>query len=223
MAALRPPSFNIVGSKQPPWLKAEPVQDPSELDEVRREQLRATLPLDDMVVGILSTLGTAGQLNDTLFVFTTDQSVATGEHRLRGKHHPYASTTDVPLAIRWPGGTGGTSFQLVTHIDITATICAMAGLTPGHSLDGVDIRANVRADALLHWSGGDNGGNNWTTDFVPAFSAVRTNSFKYVRIKASGFEELYALPGPEIDNVASDPAYAPVKFALAERLNQLVA
>ena len=223
MAALRAPTFNIVGAKQPAWLKAQPLLDPSEMDERRRKALRTTLPLDDMVVGILDALGAAGQLGNTLFAFTTDQGVAFGERRLTGKHHPYGTTTDVPLAIRWPGGRGGTSLQLVTHIDLTATICAMAGLTPGRLLDGVDIRANVRADALLRWSGGDNGGKNWTSDFVPAFSAVRTNSFKYVRTHGSGFEEVYALPGPEIDNLASNPAYAPVKSALAARLNQLIA
>lgn len=223
MEPLRPPSFNVVGSKQPLWLKAEPEQDPMEMDESRREQLRTSLPLDDMVVGILNTLGVAAQLDNTLFIFTTDQSVATGEHRLTGKHHPYGSTTDIPLAIRWPGGAGGTSTQLVTHIDLTATICAMAGLTSTTLLDGFDIRANARADALLRWGGGDNGGENWTSDFVPGFSALRTNSFKYVRIHGTGFEELYALPGPEIDNLSSDPAYSAVKSAMAARLTQLLA
>ena len=223
MAALRAPSFNIVGAKQPAWLKAKPLLDPSDTDEKRRRALRATLPLDDMVVGILDALGAAGQLGNTLFAFTTDQGVAFGEHRLTGKRHAYGTTTDVPLAIRWPGGQGGTSWQLVAHIDLTATICGMAGLTPGRPLDGVDIRPNVRANALFRWAGGDDDGKNWTTDFVPAFSAVRTNSFKYVRTHGSGFEELYWLPGPEIDNVAGDPAYAAVKSAMAARLTQLIA
>jgi len=223
MVALRPASFNVVGAKQPPWLRAEPpLFDPGAVDESRRDALRSTLALDDMVAALLATLGAVGQLNNTLFIFTTDQSVASGEHRLMGKHHAYGSTTDVPLAIRWPGGGGGTSDQLVTHTDLTATICAMAGLTPGLPLDGVDIRANARSDALLHWAGGDNGGRVSKDDSVPAFWGLRTAGSKYVRLQASGFEELYVLPGDEIDNVAGNPAYAAVRSSLAARLAEQI-
>lgn len=64
-----------------------------------------------------------------------------GQHRLhQGKFVPYEPSVQVPLLIRGPGIPAGTSpSALVWNGDITSTILAMAGASPGLPQDGESV------------------------------------------------------------------------------------
>ena len=64
------------------------------------------------------------------------------EHRLiMGKEHPYSTDVKVPLIISGPGVPANTTaHHPTTHVDLTATIVALAGATPvGPPLDGLSF------------------------------------------------------------------------------------
>lgn len=55
------------------------------------------------------------------------------------KRQPYESDIRVPLIIKGPGITQGTSQDPVMNIDLAPTILALAGIEPPASMDGVPI------------------------------------------------------------------------------------
>jgi arylsulfatase len=108
--------------------------------------------LADQSLGtVLGALEDAGAWDDTVVIFTSDHGDMCGSHGLRSKGpFVYDEIMRVPLYMRVPGVTtpGSTTEALATHVDLAATICALAGLDPdavagaggeGSGLQGVDF------------------------------------------------------------------------------------
>ena len=105
---------------------------------------------DESLGTVLGALEEVGEWDDTVVVFTSDHGDMCGSHGLRSKGpFVYDEIMRVPLYVRAPGLTsaGSTTAALATHVDLAATICALAGLdhraaTAGAgepSLQGVDL------------------------------------------------------------------------------------
>lgn len=100
--------------------------------------------LDAGVGRVLGALNDTGQLENTLVAFVSDQGgdefSHTGPFR-RGRLHE--NGIRVPMIIRWPGVTtaGRVSKQVVTGMDISATIVSAAGAQadPRYPMDGEDL------------------------------------------------------------------------------------
>jgi arylsulfatase A-like enzyme len=77
-------------------------------------------------------------LANTYIVFTSDNGYFNGEHRIPvGKHLLYEESLRVPLVIRGPGiPAGQTRAEMVSNLDLSATVVQLAGATPGRTLDG---------------------------------------------------------------------------------------
>jgi len=101
---------------------------------------------------VLSALEDTGAWQDTVVIFTSDHGDMCGSHGLRSKGpFVYDEIMRVPLYVRVPGMTtpGTTSASLATHVDLAATICALAGLDATEAfgpdgrptLQGVDLSA----------------------------------------------------------------------------------
>ncbi|HUY65020.1 MAG TPA: sulfatase-like hydrolase/transferase [Acidimicrobiales bacterium] len=98
---------------------------------------------------VLSALEASGAWDDTAVIFTSDHGDMCGSHGLRSKGpFVYDEIMRVPLYVRVPGRTtaGTRTGALATHVDLAATICALAGIDPsavvgadGRSLQGVDL------------------------------------------------------------------------------------
>ena len=84
-----------------------------------------------------------GELNNTLFIFTTDNGLFHGEHQLAGKWYPHQESIRVPLIIKDPRmpkdkiGTLNNDFTL--NIDLAPTLLAAAGLKQPSVMQGRDI------------------------------------------------------------------------------------
>ena len=115
-------------------LKAEQVAVPPFLPDtpqVRNDLLDYYLEverLDREAGAILRTLEQAGQLDNTLIVFTSDN----GMPFPRAKANLYDAGTHVPLAVRFPGraNAGQQRDDFVVLTDLAPTILEAAGLTP---------------------------------------------------------------------------------------------
>jgi len=108
--------------------------------------------LADQSLGtVLGALEDVGEWDDTVVIFTSDHGDMCGSHGLRSKGpFVYDEIMRVPLYLRVPGVTtpGSRTEALATHVDLAATICALAGVDPhdatgaeadGSGLQGVDF------------------------------------------------------------------------------------
>lgn len=87
---------------------------------------------------VFKSLDDGGQLEDTLFVFTSDHGDSLGEHgeRTHGLFI-YDSTTRVPLIFSGPGVPAGRRVDdVVRTVDIVPTVLDLLGVTAEEPLDG---------------------------------------------------------------------------------------
>lgn len=135
----RPPSFDEADiADKPSFIRARPRLDPPQLAALERTYrcTLASLQAVDRGVGDLwKALGKAGERRNTALIFTSDNGLYFGEHRLSfEKIVPYRESLEVPLAIRLPASArprrGIVVPELVANVDLTATVLDLAGAHP---------------------------------------------------------------------------------------------
>lgn len=154
--------------------------------------------LDEGVGRIMRELRRKGLDDDTLVIFVSDNGGERYSYNwpLTGaKNQLNEGGIRVPTILRWPGKipAGRESEQVVTTMDLTASILACAGVTPraDSPLDGVNVLPVLTGDAAeqerrLFWRHRGFGAQG------PPNAAVRDGNLKYLRT-AAGVESLYDL------------------------------
>jgi arylsulfatase A-like enzyme len=226
----RPPSYNEADvSDKPAGIRRRPlinVRVEAAIQENWQQRRETLLAVDDAVASIVDTLRQTGELDNTLAIFTSDNGFFHGEHRIRsGKVLLYEESIHLPLLMRWTGNKslprGVHRTQLAMNVDDAETILDAAGDTarPGRIEDGVSL--------LRFWrDGGLELGRDLLIDNTPGaghFDAIRSRNFMYAEHQ-NGDRELYDLQKDpyELQSQHANPAYDPMKNALAARLHNLV-
>jgi len=219
-----PASFNEADlSDKPAHIRALPLLDSAAIAQITktyRSRLESLLAIDEAVKSIVDALAARGELNRTLFLFTSDNGWLQGEHRIpNGKIHPYEESIRVPLIMRGPGvAAGATNTALAGNIDLAATVLAATNTAAAITIDGDPLLGTTPArPALLAETGPRSTGARW-------YAAIRTARFVYVEHSTTE-RELYDLsvdPNQLLSRHA-DPAYAQIRAALAEQLHRLQA
>jgi LysM repeat protein len=145
--------------------------------------------VDDMVRSLLRELEASGKLDNTFIFFTSDNGFEQGEHRIpKGKNRPYEESTRVPLFVRGPGVPAGSETEdLIVNTDFAPTFADLGGAA--FSGDGRPFTPLLRGEdppwrsaVLLERPSNEK----------QAFSAIRTENYKYVEYD-NGEKELYDL------------------------------
>jgi N-acetylglucosamine-6-sulfatase len=209
----RPPSYNEAdASDKPAWVRSLAPLTPADdaaVDSFRQGQLESLLAVDDAVEELLDALADTGRLDETLFVFTSDNGYLWGEHRWRTKIVPYDESIRVPLVVRYDGvaQAAATSSRLVANIDLAPTFAQLAGVAApgaeGRSFLNLLPNPNAawRPDVLVE------NRKSATAPDVPSYCVVRNATHSYVQY-GTGEEEIYDMsadPG-QLENLARDPA-----------------
>ena len=143
LKAPRQPSFNANNVNPPPWLGSRPPMTTSEiavLDKDFRRRAQAVESVDKLVADTEATLAAEHLSNDTYIVFSSDNGLHLGQHRLEaGKQTAFDSDIRVPLIVAGPGVPRGRVVKQVTqNVDLFPTFLQLAGIkaqpTDGHSL-----------------------------------------------------------------------------------------
>lgn len=135
-------SFNEKdNSDKPGWLRAVRRMGGGLISKIQnryRNRLESLLAVDEAVAKIVAELNAQGILDNTYIFFTSDNGFMQGQHRLhQGKFVAYDPSAQVPLLVRGPGiPAGAVSSELVTNVDLVATILDIAGASPGITIDG---------------------------------------------------------------------------------------
>jgi arylsulfatase A-like enzyme len=220
----RPPGFNERDvSDKPVGIRNRPLLGPGRIRQIRegyQQRLESLLAVDEAVGKLVAELRRAGELDDTLIIFTSDNGFFHGEHRVPfGKVLPYEPSIRVPLIVRGPGIPAGLRVnQRVANIDLAPTIVDAAGATPGRVMDGRSLLPIIaQPDVPL--------GRDLLVERGPGagtFTALRAPAYLYVE-HGNGEEELYDLRRDpfQLASRHADPDYAAIKAGLALRLDHL--
>jgi arylsulfatase A-like enzyme len=224
-----PPSFNEKDvSDKPIQVQKLPLLDDQRIaQETKRYrcELESLQSVDEGVDAVLDRLRRSGELGRTYVIFTSDNGVMRGEHRITGgKGNPYEESIRVPLGVRGPGiPPGGTSSQLAINADLAPTIVRIAHARRGLVMDGRSLLPFARdpdrrvSRGLLieaaHFRGGQ---------FAGTFKGIRTKRYLYVRYRV-GQKELYDLKADpfELENAHGQRRYRRVEHRLARTLQKL--
>lgn len=152
--------------------------------------------VDDCIGELLNGLEAAGQLENTIVIYTSDHGEMMGNHGLEGKQLYFDDSVGVPLLISGPGIEGGRSVtQPASLIDLYPTTCSLAGLPIPEDLDGVDLSPLLKnpsssekpreytSSACFRYGVKIN--YNTTSDDTPsaAWRCVRDDRWKYVEVE----------------------------------------
>ncbi len=226
------PNFNEADvTDKPGFIRALPPLSAAmiarEVDWFRKRK-ETLLAVDDLVRRIVAALRTAGVLDNTIIIFTSDNGLSPGAHRWRDKWVLYEESIRVPLIMRGPGiPRNQKRNQLVTNLDVVATILQRTGATAGSVLDGKPLTPIIqnpgapwRTAFMIH------GTNPLTSGETLEFLAIRTGSYIFVKLHSLAYgseEEFYDLVADpyQLRNKAGAAAYQPVIDYLRDKLDAL--
>jgi N-acetylglucosamine-6-sulfatase len=182
-------------------------------DETIRNRLRMLASVEESVGRIFKALEDAAQLDNTLIIFTSDESYFYGEHGLSVERRlAYEESARIPLLMRLPKliKPGSTIGQLALNLDIAPTLLEVGGAS---------IPANIHGRSLVPLLKGEH--VPWRDSFLieyysdkvfprmlnMGYQAVRTSQWKYIHyVDLEGMDELYDLKADpyELKNLITD-------------------
>ena len=154
--APRTPAFNTVGSDEPAWLsRFEPLgrAQIAQIDAKFRMRAEAVQAVDRMIGAIEQELVAKGLARDTYIVFSSDNGLHMGEHRLRpGKLTAFDTDIKVPLVVTGPGVPAGrTVSAMAENIDLCPSFEELAGAPIPPSVDGHSLLALMHGKRVPGW------------------------------------------------------------------------
>jgi N-acetylglucosamine-6-sulfatase len=219
--APRPPNFDEPDvSDKPQQIRDIPRLsdlDKADIDRRYRGRLESLLSVDDEIKKIVGLVRKFGDKRKTFFIFTSDNGLELGAHRIEFKDYLYEESERVPLIIRGPNVPQNvTRDQLVANIDLAPTIAAITRARPARVMDGIDLQPLIQDP---------NVSNNRTLLFesfdIGSFG-VRRGPWSY-NVYSDGDDELYNLDDDpyQLNSVADDPGLASLKASLNAELERL--
>jgi len=192
----------------------------------RIDYFRTLLALDDSVGSVLAALESQGKSQNTYVLFTSDNGLFLGEHRLEDKRLAYEESMRVPFVIGGAGVAPRRVSGMALNIDIAPTFLELAGVPVPASIQGRSLvrllrgeAARVRDSFLYEYF------KETLIPVVPTMEAIRTSTRKYVTYPGDpSDDELYDLGSDPIEmaNVAAKPEWAASRAEMKSQLQRLL-
>lgn len=201
-------------------------------DETMRDRWRMLAGVDEGIGQLWEALEASGELDSTVFVFTSDHGYWYGEHGLSVERRlAYEEGMRIPLLIRYPPriAPGRLIDELTASIDVAPTLLELAGVESEYEMDGRSLfplfagepPADWRSSILVEY---------YTDTVFPrvlnmGYRAVRTERYKYIRYTdLDGMDELYDLRDDpyEMHNVIDDANRQETLRQLQQELERLM-
>ena len=173
--------------------------------------LRCVKGIDDNLGRLFKHLEDAGQLDNTIIIYTGDQGFMLGEHDYQDKRWMYEESQRMPFLVRYPRTVpAGQRFDtLVENVDYAPTMLEFAGADIPGSVQGKSFKslletgkesADWKQEAYyrywMHMAHHDN----------PGHLGIRTKTHKLIYYYGCNYDGGYQTPaGWELYDLASDP------------------
>lgn len=220
--AHRPPNFQAMVQycrEELPWCV-----EPKDFDEAARRVWRGTLALatqNDYFFGkLIEYLRETRRFDNTIIVTTADHGLYHGHYGIMEKAPGICSDAigRVPSIWRGPGiERGATREHLIEHVDLPPTLCALAGLEPMTTCDGISL-APALADGAAKTK-------EVAVTECPWSKAIRWKNYRFVHYHRRMYEgedigELYDLAADPLErtNLYHDPAHQGTVTEMRRRL-----
>ena len=191
-------------------------------------QCEMMLSIDEGVGRLYAALEQAGKLDNTIFIYTSDNGFMWGEHGHFHKAKPWEESVKVPLVIRYPAWfKPGTEIdELITLTDFSATFVAIAGgpeLKDAYGVDMVPFFTNkvdkIRDEVVTLMYD-----QEAEQPMTPVWSGVIEKRYKYTAYSDGTESLMFDLqedPHEEV-NLANDPAMADKRVQMVARLKEVL-
>ena len=220
------------------WRKKFPDDRPEavkDFEAMTRAYWGTILSVDDSVGRLYELLRQRGELDNTVFVFTSDNGILNGEHGMVDKRTMHEPSVRIPLVVRYPGlapvDKPRVIEQQVLTVDVAPSLLELCGAPPLGKIHG-------KSWVPLARGGDPSWRKSWfyhynyekQFPYTPNVRGVRTDQWKYVhyphgdgrpdRHKA----ELYNVEfdPEERHNLIDRPKYAAVVKELQGELARLM-
>ena len=196
------------------WSRATPER----IRRMRRHYYANITAIDDWVGAIVAEIEARGELDNTVFVFTSDHGDCPGDHHQFYKFSShYDSVARVPLVFAGPGVERlGVRDPLVELIDLGPTFLQIAGLGQLQGANGLPLQPLLQPSKkggveALH--------ETVFSEYGPRIMA-RTEGWKLVFYPGQVYGELYDLQRDpnELHNLYDDPGCAEARGDMVERM-----
>lgn len=208
----------VVDPQNQAFLDREAQMDSTELKQYAyqrfiKDYIRIVDTIDENVGRILDYLdGNDALRENTLVIYTSDQSYFTGEHGYAEKRLMYEEAMKMPLLMRWPARIqpGTRIEQLVQNIDYAPTFLDIAGVPIPAKMQGRSMATLLdesaddwRESVYYHYY--DHGRHQ-----VGRHEGVRNDRYKLIWFYTDDVWEFYDLQADplEVNNVYGSPDYA---------------
>ena len=184
--------------------------------------------IDEQVGRMLEALERAGQVENTLVIFTSDHGEMLGDHGiyLKGPYF-YEPAVHVPMIVSWPGviKEGRHSEALVELVDLAPTLLDAADLQQYPGMQGSSLWPMLTGESDSDHHHEDvyceyYNAMPWHKEPAAQATMVRTGRYKLVAAHGLSTGELYDLEQDprETRNLWDDPGYAAIKYEMFQRL-----
>ena len=202
--------------------------------------LRTVRGVDDGIGRVVKYLEEAGELDNTVIIYTADQGFMLGEHDYIDKRWMYEESLRMPFIIRYPKRfQPSVNDDIVNNVDFAPTLLELAGAQdPPDDFQGRSFVSNLEGNTpddwrqatyyryWMHMAHHDN----------PAHYGIRTKKFKLIffyglPLDAAGAKptptaphwELYDLESDphEMNNIYGEPAFDEITATLKQQLLEL--
>lgn len=205
----------------------------SDFERFVRSYVATINSVDDSVGRVYAALERSGELDNTIFIFASDNGFLFGEHGMIDKRTMHEASIRVPLVVRYPAAikAGTVIDEQVLSLDLAPSVME---LTVGGHMDNIQGRswAGLVTGKSMDWRDAWLYEYNYEVQFpyTPNVRGIRKGDWKYVAYPHGDggplrhMEELYnmALDPAEGQNLANDPSsmekLAEMRIALAELL-----
>ncbi len=200
---------------------------PRSLEELVKDHYCGIESNDENIGQVLGMLESAGTLDDTAILWSSDHGFFLGEHRFYDKRLMYEPSIRIPLMIRYPRRirAGTTSPRMALNLDLAPTLLDLAQAPPESHFQGESL-LQLAAEPERPWR------TDWLYEYyeypgneeVRPCRGVRTERHKYIHYFTAPEEfELYDLEADpaELHNLYGDPGHAELTRQLAGRLEEL--
>ena len=118
-----------------------------------KDYLRCIAAVDDNLGRVLAYLDETGLADDTVVIYSSDQSFYLGEHGWFDKRWIYQESLRTPLIVRWPGviSPGRTNADIVSNLDFAETFLDLAGVEVPDDMQGRSLVPILEGQTPADW------------------------------------------------------------------------